>query len=112
MQEIITAQQVDRVFLILAIVGPLVGAAVGWARGRRTLQGLLWGMLLTANWLLWRVYNAITDRLGLDTVRNLLVNLALFVTLGVVAGFLAAWRVKRGTTPHGTGAGRGQASPH
>lgn len=111
MQEIITAQQVDRAFLTLAVAGPLVGAAVGWARSKHALRGLLWGMLLTANWLLWRVYNTITDYLGLDTVRNLLVNLALFVTLGAIAGFIAAWRVKRGEASRGADTGSG-SSPH
>lgn len=110
MQEIITAQQVDTLFLVFAVGGPLVGAAIGWLRGKRVLHGLLWGMLLTANWLLWRVYNAITDRLGLDTVRNLLVNLVFFITLGAVAGWFVAWRMKRGEASHGAGAGRGSAS--
>lgn len=112
MQEIITAKQVDVLFLVLAIAGPIVGAGIGWAKNRRALTGLLWGLLLTANWLLWRVYNAITDRLGLDTVRNLLVNLALFVVLGAVAGYLAALRAKRGNASYETGAGGGQTSQH
>lgn len=112
MQEIITAKQVDALFLVLAIAGPIVGAGIGWAKNRRALTGLLWGLLLTANWLLWRVYNAITDRLGLDTVRNLLVNLALFAVLGAVAGYLAALRAKRGSASYETGAGGGQTSQH
>lgn len=110
MQEIITAQQVDTLFVVLAVGGPIVGAAIGWLRGKRVLHGLLWGMLLTANWLLWRLYNAITDRLGLDTVRNLIVNLVLFLVLGAVAGWLVARRSRRGEASHGAGAGRGSAS--
>jgi hypothetical protein len=104
-QEIITAKQVDTLFLALAIAGPLMGAGIGWAKSRRALTGLLWGLLLTANWILWRVYNAITDRLGLDTVRNLLVNLALFVVLGAVAGYLGALHTKRRGASNGAGAG-------
>jgi len=111
-QEIITAKQVDTLFLALAIAGPLLGAGIGWARSRRTTTGLLWGLLLTANWILWRIYNAITDRLGLDTVRNLLVNLALFVVLGAIAGFLAALRAKRREVSYGAGAGSGQTPQH
>ncbi|MCS6830362.1 MAG: hypothetical protein RMM08_07215 [Armatimonadota bacterium] len=112
MQELITAKQVDTLFLALAIAGPVAGAALAWAKERRLLTGLLWGLLLTANWLLWRLYNAITDRLGLDTVRNLLVNLALFVALGAVAGYLAALRAKRRNASYGAGAGGGQTSQH
>lgn len=102
MQEIVTAGQVETLFLALAIAGPLIGAGIGWVRGRRPLTGLLWGLLLTANWVLWRIYNAITDRLGLDTVRNLLVNLALFVALGAIAGYVTALRTKRGNTSYAT----------
>lgn len=112
MQEIITAKQVDALFLTLAIAAPVAGAAIGWMRGKRALTGLLWGLLLTANWILWRLYNAITDRLGLDTVRNLLVNLTLFVVLGAVAGYLAALRAKRRDASYGAGAGSGQTPQH
>lgn len=109
MQEIVTAKQVDTLFLALAIAGPLMGAGIGWLRDKRAFTGLLWGLLLTANWVLWRIYNAITDQLGLDTVRNLLVNLALFVVLGAVAGYLGALHAKRRGATDGTGAGGGQA---
>lgn len=95
MQEIITRQQVDSLFLALAVAGPLIGAGIGWFCGRRAFTGLLWGLLLSANWVLWLIYNALTDRLGLDTVRNLLVNLGLFVTLGAVVGCVAAIRWRR-----------------
>ncbi len=47
------------------------------------------GCLGILNWVLWRLYNAITDQLGLDTVKNLLVNLALFVALGIAGGVAA-----------------------
>lgn len=96
MEEIVTARQVDTLFLALAITGPVVGAVVSWARRRGILNGLLWGLLPTANWLLWRLYNAITDRLGLDTVKNLLVNLALFLVIGAVVGGIAALWTRRG----------------
>ncbi len=107
MQEVITAKQVDALFLALAVAGPLAGAGIGWWRGRRPLSGLLWGLLLTANWILWRVYNAITDRLGLDTVRNLLVNLALFVLLGAVAGAVIALLSRRRGISYAAGSGKG-----
>lgn len=101
MQEIVTAKQVDALFLTLAIAGPLIGAAVGWWRRRRPLSGMLWGLLLTANWTLWRIYNAITDRLGLDTVRNLLVNVTLFVVIGAVTGYAMALRAQRRDVSYG-----------
>ena len=93
MRELVTVEQVNRLFLVLAVVTPMVGTAVGAALGarqralRRGLRlGLLVGLLGPINLGLWRMYNGITDRLGLDTVRNLLTNLALFAAIGVAAG--------------------------
>jgi drug/metabolite transporter (DMT)-like permease len=103
MQEIVSVEQVHRLFVTLAVVLPLVGlifgALLGVRRGnvkRGALQGLLLGILGPVNFGLWLVYNAITDRLGLDTVKNLLVNLALFVVLGVVTGLVAGQIMRRG----------------
>ena len=42
------------------------------------------------NLILWRIYNVITDHLGLDTVKNLFVNMALFVVIGVIIGVVWA----------------------
>lgn len=108
MQEIVTTEQVEALFVALAVAGPFVGAGIGWARGRRALIGLLWGLLFTANWILWCVYNAITNRLGLDTVRNLLVNLALFIAVGAIAGYVVALRTRRRDISYATGTSRRQ----
>ncbi|MCX6359323.1 MAG: hypothetical protein NT029_05945 [Armatimonadetes bacterium] len=100
MRELVTVEQATRLFVLVAIVLPILGAAVGaWlgsrrGRPRRGLAlGLLAGMAGPGNLALWRMYNGITDRLGLDTVRNLLTNLAIFaaigVALGVAVGFVA-----------------------
>src|SRR5438445_149976 len=82
MREIITVEQANALFYALAIVGPVVGLIIGTLVGMRSqsrkaciLKGLLIGMLGPLNLVLWFVYNAITNRLGLDTVKNLLVNL-------------------------------------
>lgn len=72
--------------LAVLLLTPLVGLAWG-ARKKRVGQGLLLGALAGAgNFALWTVYNAITENLGLDTVKNLLVNLGLFVVLGILIG--------------------------
>ena len=80
--------------LSVLVLAPLVGLAWGWA-SKRARQGLVTGLLVGAgNYALWTVYNAVTDHLGLDTVKNLLVNLGLFIVLGTVlgagVGFLSA----------------------
>ena len=72
--------------LAVLALAPLVGLAWG-ARVKRVGPGLLLGVLVGGgNYALWTAYNAITDKLGLDTVKNLLVNLALFVVIGLVVG--------------------------
>jgi hypothetical protein len=97
MKESLTVEQMDRLFLALAILAPLLGAAIGALIGRRSnvgrgaLKGLLVGLLGPANLVMWKVYNALTDRMGLDSVRNLLVQLGLFVALGVIAGLAGGW---------------------
>ena len=97
MKEIVTVEQVNGLFLALAVGAPILGAALGAAAGSRrrqarqlALRGLLIGLLGPLNLILWNVYNGITDRLGLDSVRNLLVNLALFLALGVVGGLIVS----------------------
>ena len=95
MREIITLDEANRLFLILAVAVPVLCVALGafigirrGAPGRWALNGLLIGLLGPANLALWKIYNLITDRLGLDTVKNLLVNLGLFVALGLIAGMV------------------------
>ena len=71
------------------VLAPLIGLAWGYAAKRLPL-GLVIGLLVgVGNDALWTVYNAITDHLGLDTVKNLLVNLGLFVVIGIAAGISA-----------------------
>lgn len=92
MGELINLAAVERWFSILAVLLPLLGAGAGAAlqlRGRRPgalLTGILFGLLGPANWLLWHGYNAIEDRYGLDSVKAMLLNLALFAVLGLVVG--------------------------
>lgn len=93
MRELVSVEVVERVFLALAIAGPVVGTLTGAVLGvrRRTvsrswLRGLAVGMLGPVNWVLWRMYGALTDHFGLDSVKGLLLNMAIFVGLGLAAG--------------------------
>jgi hypothetical protein len=90
-EAIVTRAQADALFAAMLVVG-LVAAPVAFATARKRggdglAAALLWGGPLVLVGILWRVYNAITDRIGLDRVANLGVNLALFVTLGAACGF-------------------------
>ncbi|HZT42018.1 MAG TPA: hypothetical protein VFA07_07500 [Chthonomonadaceae bacterium] len=93
LHEIVTVAQVETLFALLAMVVPLVGLSIGALAGARRRQtgrgallGLGVGLIGPLNWLLWHLYNALTDRNGLDTVRNLVVNLALFLLIGAGLG--------------------------
>ncbi len=68
------------------VLAPLAGLVWGIAN-KRLPFGLAVGVLAgVGNYALWTTYNAITQKLGLDTVANLLVNLGLFVAIGIVGG--------------------------
>ena len=85
-QELITEHQAGLLMLAVLIAAPVIGVLWG-AVVKRWARGLTVGLLVGGgNYALWTVYNAITDRLGLDTVKNLLVNLGLFLVIGVLVG--------------------------
>ena len=86
MKELIDPHQAHLLMLGVLALAPLIGLAWGYAVKRLPL-GLVIGLLAGAgNYALWTIYNAVTDHLGLDTVKNLLVNLGLFVVIGTAAG--------------------------
>ena len=93
MTELITREQADTLFLFLLgvglVLGPVAGAVASRRRAAVLPAALVAGGVPVLVGVLWRVYNAITDRMGLDTVANLLVNLVLFVVVGVLCG--AGW---------------------
>jgi hypothetical protein len=97
MHELVDLKAVERWFTVLAILLPLLGIGIGAAvqlkagrprtpSARAVAIGFLVGLIGPANWLLWHVYNAIEDHYGLDSVKAMLLNLALFVALGVLIG--------------------------
>jgi hypothetical protein len=93
LHEIVDLATVDKLLMALAVLGPLVGLAVGAGtagadRKPGAIRGLAVGLVGTLVFAMWKVYNGITDHLGLDTVKNVVVNLVLFVAVGVVAGLL------------------------
>jgi len=100
MSELIDLAVVERWFTVLAVLAPILGVGIGAAlqyRGGRPgalLTGLMIGLLGPANWLLWHLYNRIEDHYGLDSVKAMLINLALFAALGLIVG--TAVRIRSG----------------
>lgn len=101
MREIVDVGAVGKLFAVLAVVLPLVGTVVGalWGRKRGNVRhgagvGFAVGCIGILNELMWLLYNTLTERNGLDSVRNVVVNLILFVVVGLGIGVLAG-RVMR-----------------
>ena len=90
-RELVAPESVERVLLLLAVAGPLIGVIVGAVVGAhercampKVIAGALIGALLSAVYGMWRVYGAITDALGLDSVANLVLELVLFAAVGLL----------------------------
>lgn len=107
MAELVTRAQADAFFLGVLLLGLLLAPVAGWLARRRSgdplLAALLWGGPLVLIGVLWRIYNAITDRVGLDSVMNLAVNAVLFVVVGAVCGLGWTWLTARRHRPAAAG---------
>lgn len=70
-------------------MGLIIGALLGLSRKRilpGCVAGALLGAVLTLVYGAWRLYWLITDRLGLDSVANLGLQLVMFAVLGCLLG--------------------------
>lgn len=86
MKELIDLHQAHLLMLGVLVLAPLAGLVWGFTVKRLPL-GLVVGLLVgVGNYALWTAYNAITQKLGLDTVANLLVNLGVFIVIGIAIG--------------------------
>jgi hypothetical protein len=113
MTELVTTEQAERVIAIIAIALPIAGLTLGAIVGavrrelaRNALLGLVCGLAGPAIWVMWRICNGIIGRFGLDSVKGLLINLALFVAAGLVIGLVVGivWRRQRPVGVGGTAA--------
>lgn len=106
MKEMVTPAQAEVIVrgavLGLVVIGVLVAiAARRGPRMRRAAPAL--GAIIAGAGLLvyagWAVYNTVTAKYGLDSVKAALINLAIFVIVGVVYGVAAATLWRRATAP-------------
>jgi hypothetical protein len=92
MQELITPQQSDTLVLFAALLFALLGGIAGWrAIGTRGLVGAIPGVLILPLWMFhkWITrYDPQSGYFGLDKVKVLLMEVVLFVVLGVVMGWV------------------------
>jgi hypothetical protein len=108
LREIVDTEQVSRLFALLAFLLPPLCLLSGWWYGSRRASprrgaatGLFVGLLGPLNWALWRVYNVITDANGLDTTRNLIINLVVFLAVGAITGIIVGMVIRRGHSAPG-----------
>jgi hypothetical protein len=99
MKEIITEKTFVTILTVAAVALVVMGAAVlvGW---RKRPGGTRTGVMLAAAgpllWLLWLVYGGIVQHFGLDSVKGLILNIAIFVIAGAVIGILLGlWQRKQ-----------------
>ena len=91
-KELIDIAKMGVALAVLSGVGLLLGPFCLWMANEKASDGWrkcgLVALCLVLTWPLWLVYNRIEDHFGLDSVAALLLNLALFVVLGVALGFI------------------------
>lgn len=92
---------INFLFFVLAFLTPsIVVILVALLREKIwTGEARLWLVLGAAagplNLLLWSIYNAIENIYGLDSVRALVINVILFLILGIVGGLIIRrYRIK------------------
>lgn len=101
--ELVTLTQANAAIAVLVMLGLIAAPVAAFLARRKSGDPLLTALLVGGPpvliGLLWLAYNALTDRLGLDRLVNLGVNLALFVAVGVLCGAGWAWLIARRQPP-------------
>lgn len=101
MRELVSPEQAEAIVRIAAIalvalgvIGGGVAAALMRTRRAALTAGALVALPGVLVYALWLVYNSIIARLGLDSVKALLINLGIFAVVGLGYGLLAGavWR--------------------
>ncbi len=97
MKELVTTAEVNRLFVLLALLVPVPALLATLAIGRVKKvppwwyrAGILVAVAAPLNLLLWKLYEHNTNALGLDTVKNVVVNLVIFTIVGVTGGVVIA----------------------
>ena len=99
---------VEKTFIILAVVCPVIGLVLGYILGsfrnrirEYALKGLFFGLLGTLNYVLYRMYTYLvrydpeTGYVGLHHVSVLVTNAVIFVCIGVFLGILYRFIFRR-----------------
>ena len=80
----------------LAVIGAFIHRAVAHGLSRCAVVGwVVVALAGPANYGLWQMYNGIEDYWGLDRVEPLLINLAIFIVLGIGVGIVLRLLLRR-----------------
>jgi apolipoprotein N-acyltransferase len=85
MPELINRAQANGFFIAILILG-IATYLVAFSKTKSREKSLLFGGPLVLVGVLWWIYNAVTDKIGLNTVLNLWVNAILFIIVGIACG--------------------------
>lgn len=102
LHELIGLREFTKLCIGGAVATPVIALVWALAKPEYRHKAVLLALLGPANLALWEIYNRITDHFGLDTVRNLIINVGLFVMLGVLGGIaygLFESRCSKGAQP-------------
>ncbi|OGL45943.1 MAG: hypothetical protein A2161_00885 [Candidatus Schekmanbacteria bacterium RBG_13_48_7] len=99
---------VEKLFLIVSIIAPVAGFLSGYLLGRLRnrskeycLKGVFFGFLGTLNYFLYKMYSYFvrydpeTGSVGLHQVKTLLLNVGIFIILGIILGLIYRLLFKR-----------------
>jgi uncharacterized membrane protein (DUF2068 family) len=88
MKELISESQAEWIVAGLCLAVFVLGAWGAWRKTRSTRPTIFFAALGPLLYALWRVYNAIEDHYGLDSVRALVINAVIILGAGVVLPFV------------------------
>ncbi len=100
MQELISETQAEWIVGALCVLILVVGALVAWKRTRAVRPTVFFAALGPLVWALWRVYNAIENHYGLDSVKALAINAGLFLAVAVALPYVYAALCDRPSPEH------------
>src|SRR5579862_346981 len=96
MKELITEEQCHLIVLLLSIAVTLISLGIGFYLHSKTpkyqkkslwAQTVIYALFGPVIWIFWKIYNAIEDYYGLDSLRGLKYNF--YIAVGIAIVFVA-----------------------
>lgn len=88
MEELFSESRIEWIVRILCVALLVIAPWASWARTESKRQAAFFATLGPLVYFLWRLYNAIENRYGLDSVKALAINAALIIGSGLLWALL------------------------